>query len=162
MHQRANSQYLLYVRFFNRAFESSSVWFSFGAVDFVSTWVTLLSAVGLRMCGAASIGRRGLESHAYGRALIYAQRTCTASSRPYRPRGGEAPRPKAGSCYLAPTSLPHWKSEPSNHMRCMMTASLRASATKAFWRPLVFCSRMPQALRADQRWLRESRALAAA
>ena len=58
-----------HVRFFNRACESSSVWLAFGADGTISARVTLLSAVGLRMCGAASIGRKGLESHAFGRAL---------------------------------------------------------------------------------------------
>lgn len=48
----------MYARFFNRAFESSSVWFAFGPLGFVSARVTLLSAVGLRKCGAASIGRK--------------------------------------------------------------------------------------------------------
>ena len=55
----------LNVRFFNRALESRTVCFAFGAVGFVSTWVTLLYAVGVRLCGAASIGRRGLESLAF-------------------------------------------------------------------------------------------------
>jgi hypothetical protein len=50
--------FLLYVRFFNRAFESSPVWLAFGTDGIVSARVTLLSAVGLRMCGAASIGRK--------------------------------------------------------------------------------------------------------
>ena len=41
----------------------------FDPVDLVTVWVTLLYAVGLRNCGAASIGRSGMESLAYGRAL---------------------------------------------------------------------------------------------
>ena len=50
-------------------------------------------------------------------------------------------------CYAAVVSLPHWNFDPSIHLRCMMTASLRAIATRVRWRPFVLCSRMPQAFR---------------
>ena len=52
-------------------------------------------------------------------------------------------------CYAVAASFPHWNLEPSIHMRCMMTASLRATATRARRRPFVLCNRMPQAFRAD-------------
>src|SRR5215813_6268849 len=52
-------------------------------------------------------------------------------------------------------------SVPSIHMRCRMTASLRATATLAFRRPLRLASLMPQALSADHFGTRVSSTLAA-
>lgn len=72
-----------------------------------------------------------------------------------------------GSCELgclghAAASDPRRKSEPSTHMRCRTTAILRATATTARRRPLVFIRRTPQAFRLDQAMERMSMALAAA
>ena len=44
---------------------------------------------------------------------------------------------------------PHWKSVPSIHIRCMMTASLRASATRARLAPAFLAIRAAQAFSAD-------------
>ena len=49
--------------------------FVFGPFSLVAVWVTLLYAVVLRRCGAASISRSGMESHAFGRALQEAPET---------------------------------------------------------------------------------------
>ena len=137
--------------------------FVIGPVGFVTAWVTLLYAVGLRGCGAASIGRRGLESLAFGRASIGAQQTFAASSRPSSTRGRSRRGSQANDRgYTVATSFPHWNVEPSIHMRCMMTASLRAIATSVRRRPLVLCSRRPQALRADHRCVLPIKAFAAA
>lgn len=62
----------------------------------------------------------------------------------------------------AAASDPCRNSVPSAHMRCRTTASLRATATMARRRPLVFISRMPQAFRLDHVIERMSMALAAA
>jgi hypothetical protein len=53
--------------------------------------------------------------------------------------------------HTAPTgsSADHRKDAPSTHMRCMMTASLRATAIFAFFKPLRLASPRPQALSAD-------------
>jgi hypothetical protein len=53
------------------------------------------------------------------------------------------------------------KSVPSIHMRCRMTAILRASATLAFLRPMRLASLTAQALRAHQRLTRLSSTVAA-
>lgn len=62
----------------------------------------------------------------------------------------------------AAASDPSRNSVPSTHMRCRTTAILRATATMARRRPLVFISRMPQAFRLDHLIDRMSMALAAA
>ena len=49
----------------------------------------------------------------------------------------------------------------SAHMRCSTTASLRATATLAFFCPTRLASRTPQAFSADQRCTRDSRVVAA-
>ena len=56
---------------------------------------------------------------------------------------------------------PHWKSVPSIHIRCMMTASLRASATRARLAPAFLAIRTAQAFSADHRVHRVSNTLAA-
>src|SRR5215831_9235590 len=49
----------------------------------------------------------------------------------------------------APTSLVHRNSVPSTHMRCMITASRRASATIAFFIPRCLAIFIAQALSQD-------------
>lgn len=71
-------------------------------------------------------------------------------------------RGEAGVSAHAAASDPRRKSEPSTHMRWSTTAILRATATIARRRPLIFISRTPQALRLDQAIERMSMALAAA
>ena len=71
-------------------------------------------------------------------------------------------RGELGRSGHATASDPRRKSEPSIHMRCRTTAILRATATIARRRPLVFISRTPQAFRLDQAIERISMALAAA
>jgi hypothetical protein len=56
---------------------------------------------------------------------------------------------------------PHWKSVPSIHIRCMITASLRASATRARLAPAFLAIRAAQAFSADHRVHRVSITLAA-
>jgi len=56
---------------------------------------------------------------------------------------------------------PHWKSVPSIHIRCMMAASLRASATRARLPPAFLAIRAAQAFSADHRVHRVSITLAA-
>ena len=51
--------------------------------------------------------------------------------------------------------------EPSIHIRCKMTASLRATATFARLRPRRLATSNPQRLSAEKRVTRESNALAA-
>src|SRR6266576_3450191 len=53
------------------------------------------------------------------------------------------------ACYEATSFFDQLNSVPSIHMRCRMTASLRATATVAFRRPFRLASLMPQALSAD-------------
>ena len=71
-------------------------------------------------------------------------------------------RGEAGLSAHAAASDPRRKSEPSTHIRWSTTAILRATATIARRRPLVFIKRTPQALRLDQAIERISMALAAA
>ena len=53
------------------------------------------------------------------------------------------------SCHAAATSLVHRKSVPSTQMRCMITASRRASATMAFFMPRCLAIFIAQALSQD-------------
>ena len=53
------------------------------------------------------------------------------------------------SCHAAATSLVHRKSVPSTQMRCMITASRRASATMAFFMPRRVAIFIAQALSQD-------------
>src|ERR1700745_3994244 len=53
------------------------------------------------------------------------------------------------SCHAAATSLVHRKSVPSTQMRCMITASRRASATMAFFIPRCLAIFIAQALSQD-------------
>ena len=62
----------------------------------------------------------------------------------------------------AAASDPRRKSEPSTHLRWRTTAILRATATIARRRPLVYISARPQAVRLDQAIERMSMAFAAA
>ena len=50
---------------------------------------------------------------------------------------------------VAASSRVHWNSVPSTHMRCMITASRRASATIAFFIPRCLAIFMAQALSQD-------------
>ncbi len=79
-------------------------------------------------------------------------------------RVGRSGRDRFGRCRSAhaAASDPSRKSEPSTHIRWSTTAILRATATMARRRPLVFISRTPQAFRLDQAIERISMALAAA
>jgi hypothetical protein len=61
----------------------------------------------------------------------------------------------------ATASFVHRKSVPSIQIRCRMTASLRATATFAFFAPDRFISRMPHAFNGDQRSTLVSRTPAA-
>jgi hypothetical protein len=72
-----------------------------------------------------------------------------------------AGNPQAGYCCRYAVFVPHSNSVPSIQMQCRMTAILRATATFAFLAPTRFISRVPHALRADQRWVRCSNTLAA-
>ncbi len=51
--------------------------------------------------------------------------------------------------YAAATSLVQWNSVPSSHMRCMITANRRASATIAFFIPRCLAIFIAQALSHD-------------
>src|SRR2546430_3263139 len=53
------------------------------------------------------------------------------------------------SCHAAATSLVHRKSVPSTQMRCMITASRRASATMAFFMPRCLAIFIAHALSQD-------------
>jgi hypothetical protein len=59
--------------------------------------------------------------------------------------------PHAAAC-----SRVHWNSVPSTHMRCMITASRRASATIAFFRPRRLAICIAQALSQDHLLVRVS------
>ncbi len=59
-------------------------------------------------------------------------------------------------------SVPHWKSLPSTHIRCRITASLRDTATRARFLPLVFINPIPHAFSDDHPVVLVSNALAAA
>ncbi len=69
--------------------------------------------------------------------------------------GTIVPNPYAGASSVQRNSLP------SIHMRCMITASLRASATRARFKPRFLAIRMAQAFSADHRVVRVSTTLAA-
>ena len=64
---------------------------------------------------------------------------------------------RAGRC----GAVPNWKSMSSRHMRCMMMASLRATATQAFLLPTRLASFTPQARSADHFLVTRRWALAA-
>ena len=53
------------------------------------------------------------------------------------------------SSHVVATSLVHWNSVPSTHMRCMITANRRASATIAFFIPRCRAIFIAQALSQD-------------
>jgi len=93
---------------------------------------------------------------------LEAQETFPASSIPSSAWDDPAEDRELGWLSHAAASDPRRKSEPSIHMRCRTAAILRATATTARRRPLVFISRTPQALRLDQAMDRMSIALAAA
>src|SRR4029450_11230044 len=63
--------------------------------------------------------------------------------------------------YAAPFFVDQLNSVPSSHMRCRMTASLRATATLALRSPLRLASLIPQAFSADHFGTRVSSTLAA-
>jgi hypothetical protein len=127
------------------------------------TRVTLLFAVWMAHClrAAARMCRIGVESLAFGRARgaadifgfihpIVRVRTIPAGSA------------ELSSDHAAASLAPSRNSLPSTHMRCRTTANLRATATKARRRPLVFISRTPQAFKLDHVIERISMAFAAA
>jgi hypothetical protein len=68
-----------------------------------------------------------------------------------------SPRPRQCSCYAGTISYaaramggsPNRKSAPSTHLRCMMIASLRATATHAFLAPMRLASFTPHARSTD-------------
>lgn len=110
---------------------------------------------------AARMCRIGVESLAYGRAQgaadifgfihpIVRVRTIPAGSA------------ELSSDHAAASLAPRRNSLPSTHMRCKTTANLRATATRARRRPLVFISRTPQAFKLDHAIERVSMAFAAA
>jgi hypothetical protein len=63
--------------------------------------------------------------------------------------------------HAAATFRVHWNSVPSTHMRCMITASRRASATMAFFIPRCLAIFMAQALSQDHLLVRISMTWAA-
>jgi hypothetical protein len=63
--------------------------------------------------------------------------------------------------HAAATSLVHWNSVPSTHMRCMITASRRARATIAFFMPRCLAIFIAQALSQDHFSVRVSMTWAA-
>ena len=65
------------------------------------------------------------------------------------------------SSHAAATSRVHWNSVPSTHMRCMITASRRASATTAFFIPRCLAIFIAQALSHDHLMVRVSMTWAA-
>lgn len=134
----------------------------------VSAGHALLFAVGA--VAAAAWGQKGEASQSVSRpaggipAVPDAQRDRFA----YRPHGNDPASsladeygwrfpPHAG----ANASSPQRKSAPSRHMRCRITASLRATATRARAMPRVLAIFMPQARRLDHFRQRTSRACAA-
>ena len=64
-------------------------------------------------------------------------------------------------CHATAASRVHWNSVPSTHMRCMITASRRASATIAFFIPRCLAIFMAQALSQDHLLVRVSMTWAA-
>src|SRR5450631_2320742 len=64
-------------------------------------------------------------------------------------------------CHATAASRVHWNSVPSTHMRCMITASRRASATIAFFIPRCLAVFMAQALSQDHLLVRVSMTWAA-
>jgi hypothetical protein len=128
------------------------------------TRVTLLFAVWWSLLsGAAARMHRIRVWGALLRDALEAQQTFSASPIPSSAsdvpaRSGVVVR----SGHAAASCDPSRKSEPSAHMRWSTTAILRATATIARRRPLVFISRTPQAFRLDQAIERISMALAAA
>ena len=133
------------VSFFNRALKSSSLVFKESSI----AWVTLLSAVACAVMARRCTHRSdGVESLAFQRALT-AQQTFTASSRPSSTRWTLPLGAEGVSRHAFAPSVPQRNSSPLIHMRCRMTASLRATATTALRRPLLFISFMPQALSDD-------------
>ena len=97
---------------------------------------------GLRRCDASSLparyrsprrSLRGRHSHRPGRTTRSAERI-SQSGRRYAGGAG-----------------PHSNSVPSTRMQCRMTASLRATATRAFFMPTRLANRIPHAFSRDHR-----------
>ena len=121
------------------------------------------SYIGRRKLLSKERGKQTMErSHKTVLLLRYdADYAFTSFSRPaghlvsYRScERSENPLNSALPASYAATSLPYRNSVPSIHMRCMITASLRATATHAFFIELRRATRMPQALRALHFWTR--------
>ncbi len=96
-------------------------------------WVTLLYAVGRGACWhAAGIGRKVRTSHALGRARSAAD-ICgfIQDHRPHSQRRNEFAESATGLAHAAPCRRAARKSVPSTHIRCRITASLRATAMTA-------------------------------
>ena len=84
-----------------------------------------------------------------GRPFGRSHKICRTHYR-HRPGRDVVPRPVAGACASGCSlAVDQVNSVPSTHMRCMTTASLRATATLALRRPLRLTSFMPQAFSAD-------------
>jgi hypothetical protein len=124
----------------------------------------VLSAVGhwsLRMMGLGDVG--GSMSKARCRQL--ASQSIGRSH--HRQRPGRDVRSRAerelllSNLYAVASFADQRKSVPSIHMRCRMTASLRATATLALRMPMRLATRMPQAFSADHFWTRVSNTPAA-
>lgn len=116
----------------------------------------LLFAVGAE--AAASWGQEGEASQSVWRPAGVApggSGLSTRSPRPSSPRersGSSLPTNSVGGLlhrHAATGSLPQRNSLPSCHIRCRMTASLRATATRARAMPRAFATFMPQARRPD-------------
>src|SRR5215813_15337267 len=85
---------------------------------------------------------------------LWAHAKHRTTSPPPSSRQGHYFPPEAGTLALsvaryAAASFDQENSVPSTHMRCKITASLRATATLAFLSPLRLAIRRPQALSAD-------------
>lgn len=88
------------------------------------------------------------------------------SPAPASPSGRPSPRQRAETRTAEPYaaagfSSPNWKGRLSSHIRCRMTASLRATATRARFMPIRAAKRMPQAFSRDHRRVRVSKVVAA-
>ena len=137
-----------------------------GLGDLAVAWVTLLFVVSTVRCvsAATSIGRIGLESLALGRALKMRSRHLRLHPDP-RPRRRTVSSRTGGSLssgHEAASGSVNENGVPSIHMRCRITASLRAMATSARLRPFERARRAPHAFSDDHLAERVRMMLAAA
>lgn len=110
----------------------------------------MMSGSGASTCGAE-----------YGQAVTSRLTEVTTTTVPAGHRQPGGPDQELMRCYQAGFAWPQSNDVPSTQMQWRITAIFRAMATFAFFTPIRFMSFIPQALREDHFFVRESRTVAA-